>query len=360
MPNVLWTAKEIEMLVALRQEGCSIMDIAENLGRSRDSVSQLIRRHGLSDPVKSSLCKSAVRLTDEQHAMFIRFIKKNSDKPLEQLSESWNASAAPLGWPRLSTSYIYHWIAKLGLPHSWSESFKSDWTKAKMKRLKDGIFIRRMEEFLVWHDEEQKRLQLKAEKVFSSSKKTPRHSCLCCKNEWPLSKDFYSGLPRSFFLANQRLQGFQRGFCRFCDKKFVKELAILRSHDRDVSHLIERRKYFRRMGFDLAFEELLVSKRNERDEMLGSGMLSSEECRSCVRCEELWPLTRDYFRQNRGLSDGTPTYRGLCYFCDKYYLREIDRRKRDGRLDSDLKLERSNYLRKFRRQNAQTYKSHQF
>jgi hypothetical protein len=354
MPGKDWSDKELEMLLNARNQGLSNTKILVILpGRTRDGIAQIVRRKGWSDKKLSDKMKSVVPFNQEQHGVFVKFLKKHSMAPFEQIAESWNHTAIPLKWPTVSFGQVSYWIDKLNLPHERSDAWSSDWSKRKRRESRKVVYQQKFREF-------EREVESEHEKWFELAKKKLKNkksdkttidsnSCACCNNLWPLSEEFFTYLPNSFSFSSKRLRDFQTGFCKFCDWRIRKELSLKRAFKINVSNILETRRDSRRVGFDRAFEKIIEAAKLSRDQRFKSAKRKLHT-RTCIRCTETWELNRKFFRENRGTSDGKATFRALCTFCDHYYETAIDRRKRDKLTYRDLVNERNNYLAEARKQ----------
>lgn len=230
----------------------------------------------------------------------------------------------------------------MGFERSQQEVYQSDIAKRARHRRRQTRFERKLEEFdLRWSLVLTERIE-QADAFRRRYKTVEEQLCSCCGISWPLSKVFFSRLPRSFTYGGRSLDGFQTEFCKFCSDITTARLILYRYYNRSVRQIIAMRLAQRRAGLDKAVERLVEKARRVRDRQLRRN--PKLVTRECVRCRDYWPLNKQHFRPNRGTADGEPTFRVLCVFCDGYYERNIDRCKRDGRSPRALRRERANYL----------------
>ena len=340
MPGHHWSRRQLAALKKLRRAGVSVTQIVTDKllngrRRSADSIRQQLKRQGWVDPAASQRAKNRVEFNGEQHAIFVKYLRQYSTAPVEQLSRTWNNWASERNWPKAELSTVWYWIEKLKLPHSRKDTFQSDWAKKKRKERTRLHFISRMESFEVECE-----LELAALKQTAKSKdfrKLKTECCGCCGNRWPLVNKFFSRLPAIHGIGGVTIDELQTEFCQYCDWMFSKKIALLRYYKADFFEFVAKRKEQRRKGIDKAFERQLEAARKDCAKHKG-------ERRPCIRCKIKWPLDNSHFHPNRGKSDGQPTYRALCVFCDHHFNVQIDRLRRDKKSYEHVIAERDELL----------------
>ncbi len=350
MPGEKWSDKELEILLNAKLSGLSGAEIRRLLpGRSIHSIAQVVRRNNWADQRLSKKMKEAIQLNGPRHQLFVEFLKKNSTAPIEQITNSWNSWATAQGLPTINASRVGYWIGKLGLPHSRSEVWQSNYAKKKRRSKREVVYQEKFKEFEAAVSIELKRRKdLQAKKIARLKKQgldqqVERTTCECCQNTWLLEKTFFSKLPISFSFQGKRLNEFQTGFCLFCSWRVRNELLLKRAFDIDVMTLIDNRKHYRRVGFDRAFEKVIEQAKLKRDRALENG-LSPDKLQTCPRCLDSWERNKKNFRPNPKKANGKSSLRGICTYCDHYFETAIDRRIRDNQSYQDLLDQRAKYL----------------
>ena len=363
MAGKIWTDEERLTFIELRQRGMSVGQIVAdpNLlpGRSEDSMRQLMRRLQLADPVASARAKDVVHFSNAQQKVFCEFLREHSTASLTVLTTSWNRWAEKNQCPTVTRKTFTYWFKKLRIQRPKKGPAPKGRRRSKRPVLspeerRARMFARRRKAF----DEQcESRLAefIELAEPFRQQKCAVAFvPCGCCGNEWPLEARFFARLPGIFGFDGEKVNEHQTEFCQFCDWKFTTELELLRRYKKDVAALLELRKRQRRRGIDKAFDKQLEAARVRRDKLFKRSKKLPRQ--TCIRCSECWPLDKQHFRPNRGTADGEATYRALCTYCDHYYVREIDRRHRDGLSDTTVVRDRNDFLRLARDNQRQTWR----
>ena len=338
---VKWSQRELSVLHRLRKSGMSVQTIVDSRKylkrRSYDSIAQQCRRQKWVNPEQSAACKKAKRFTDDAHEMFVKFLRNHGEAPYEQLIMSWNHSASLRDWPQLTPARLSYWLKKLGIDHSWGKSFRSNYSVQRRKKKRAEQFVESCAELERRALLEVEARKLEAARLRSRSRRVKTQRCGHCENEWPLNEKFFAHIPNVFALEGERLSGFQIEYCRFCRLRDDWTLRLFRAHGKDVTHILEERRTALRGGLELVWEDLRKKYLVKARAIFRTRRYV--RTRECIRCGELWPLERPYFRVSR-----RTTLRSLCVFCDGWYERQIDRVARDGKSAAALRKERSHYL----------------
>ncbi len=350
MPGTRWKPKELQALESLRRAGVGVIDIVNDPevlpGRTLDAIAQMVRRKRWADPEASKRCREVEKLEGEAHRIFVKFLRDHGAAPIEQLVLAWNKWAREREWPTVSPSRVIYWLGKLNIPHSRGQAWCSKFAKKKRNEKKAERFVDREAEL-----KRRIELELIAVTAEAQQRRGRQQKCGHCRNSWPIHEDFFAHLPRTFAFGGMALTGFQFEFCKFCQRTTDWRLLLYRAYGKETQHLVSMRRDQLRKGLDAAHDEIMKAELAKcRKRIYGKGRPPT---RVCIRCATTWPLERKYFRPNRGLADGSPTFRAICAFCDDMYARRIDRLRRDGADPEPLIRERHYFLELARRRSRQ-------
>ena len=150
-------------------------------------------------------------------------------------------------------------------------------------------------------------LKAKRTELYAERPDLVRKNCRCCRETWPLTKDFFrnAGIGGEYFLNT----------CKMCY--------------RDLSGTSADRRKQRRDEYDRFVRVKQISAaRDERDAFLGQH--PTFPTRRCSCCREMWELQLSRFPKYKS-AKGSEHYRKTCRFC----LRAAARLKERTQLPPD-------------------------
>lgn len=352
-------------------------------GKSLNAIAKKASRHGWVDPDHSARVRAARHFDDKQHQTFIRFIEKHRELPLWYLVNCWNNWAEPKQIPTITQGRIHYWLQKISAVRSRKGAWNSPVSRAKRKanheKRQQELAKKRLAGLETYRTEVYAGFAKRKKEALLADNTQPLARCHHCRREWPAGTGFFKRMPAFFSSApaaaeSRKVDRLQTELCLPCCLIMDKTISVTRANGGDWQSLAAELKHARRKAYDRIHEEETEALRKTRDQMFVCAGISLEppaaadtsgnsepaaECgeagpnpraviRTCVKCNERWPLTEVFFMENRGRSDGSPTFRGICRCCDNLFKRLIDRARSDGESPSALIKERNDLLLKAR------------
>ncbi|MGA2132853.1 MAG: hypothetical protein ABSH50_11220 [Bryobacteraceae bacterium] len=200
-----WTFPELKKLTGFTQDyGFSASFIAQMgllPGRTKDSISKMMGRHGLGNPAIKERARQAHRFDPEHREEFERFLAGEGRMlPSIAVARQWG----------LAQKTVTAYRRRMGIELSWQQA-RSSAEFQRQQKMRAAAFVRHTRER--WkHWRERKRaawLRLKQE-LARHSDCPPARVCQSCGEQWYAS--------REFFHARTRVSpgGAKVSYCRVC------------------------------------------------------------------------------------------------------------------------------------------------
>ncbi len=182
----LWTMREIRSLRdytnGYRLSATQIVRAGLLTGRSKDSISQQMRRQGLGDPRRREASRAARRLDAEEKAALEELIQTEGSKLASaEVAEKFKIS------PKTVTAYR----RRMKLQLSWHEARNSERYRQRAEELRQEFIRRTRARWKRWRVERGrtlKKLQWRMKRQGVNGKK--RH-CIRCGEAWLELKEFF-------------------------------------------------------------------------------------------------------------------------------------------------------------------------
>jgi hypothetical protein len=151
-------------------------------GRSKDSISGMMHRHGLGNDVARSRSKCAHRLTDGQREALITFLQCDGRLiPSSHVAERWG----------IAQKTVNGYRRRLGTSLSWQEARSSEDYQQRREILRRK-FVRQMRErWRRWRLRTKGKLEDLRDELLCSPCPPARRPCMVCQEAWFATKDFY-------------------------------------------------------------------------------------------------------------------------------------------------------------------------
>ena len=183
----LWTIKEIRRLhdyaKGYRLSAAQIVRAGLLPGRSKDSISQQMKRQGLGDPRRRQAARTAHRLQAEERAALKRFLRARGHKLASaQVAQRFKIS------PQTVTAYRRRWKLQL----SWHGARASASYRQRAEKLRRLFIQRTRARWTEWRSKRREAL-----KNLQWQMRRDRHldglrQCIHCGEEWLAVKEFFA------------------------------------------------------------------------------------------------------------------------------------------------------------------------
>lgn len=182
-----WTMKEIRLLADYSMGyGLSAAEIATIdllTGRSKDSISQQMRRQGLGDPKRRLASASAHRLNPDQRAELRQFLETNGRKMASrEVAERF----------KLAPSTITAYRRRLNLQLSWREARDSADYRRRQARIRKAISKKNRARWAKWRAERRRTSRQLERQLKRRGASDPERQCARCQERWLERKEFFA------------------------------------------------------------------------------------------------------------------------------------------------------------------------
>jgi len=151
-------------------------------GRSKDSISGMMHRHGLGNEAARMRSKCARRLSDGQRKELISFLQgEGRQTPSLEVAKRWG----------LSQKTVNGYRRRLGIFLSWQEARSSEDYRQRRDRLALEFARQTRARWRQWRLRTKRELQELRDEMERSSCPTERRPCLVCHEQWFATRDFY-------------------------------------------------------------------------------------------------------------------------------------------------------------------------
>ena len=183
----MWTTKEIRVLrQCVNDVGMGAVGIARTglvNGRSKDSISQQMRRLGLGDPRRREIARSAHRLTPSERAALVRFLRTTGRKlPSAEVAEKFEIS------PKTVTAYR----RRMKLELSWYGARDSERYRRRMKELHQLFIQQTRTHWRKWRAQRRQALENVRGRMEQRGVRCATRQCIGCGENWFATGEFFA------------------------------------------------------------------------------------------------------------------------------------------------------------------------
>ena len=182
----LWTIREIRSLRDYtnfyRLGATGLVQAGLLTGRSKDSISQQMRRQGLGDPRRREAARAAHRLDVEGKAALAEFLQaEGSNLASADVAEKFKIS------PKTVTAYR----RRMKLQLSWHEARNSERYRQRAEELRQEFIRRTRARWKKWRVERRRTLQKLQWRMKRQGVNGKTRRCIRCGENWLELKEFF-------------------------------------------------------------------------------------------------------------------------------------------------------------------------
>jgi hypothetical protein len=200
-----WTCPELKKLTDLTREyGFSASLIAQlDLlpGRTKDSVSKMMGRHGLGNPTVKARARQACRLDLAQREEFKQFLAGEGRLlPSIEAARRWGVAQKTV------TAYR----RRLGIRLSWEEARTSERFRRQQRRRAEEFVASTRARWSVWREQRRRTWENLKRGMAARPDCPPPRVCQSCGEQWYATREFYHVRTR------RRPDCVKISYCRVC------------------------------------------------------------------------------------------------------------------------------------------------
>jgi DNA-binding CsgD family transcriptional regulator len=218
-----WTFPELKKLTAFTQEyGFSASFIAQMgllPGRSKDSISKMMGRHGLGNPVVKERARQARRLDVPRREEFREFLLGEGRLlPSIEVARQWGVAQKTV------TAYR----RRLGIRLSWEEARSSEEFRRQQERRAQAFVEHTRERWRQWRERKKAGWEKLKQEMAQRPDCPPARACEACGEQWFASREFFHVRLRR--LPDRVKTSYSR-VCRLCRAEQRRRKAASRRGD---------------------------------------------------------------------------------------------------------------------------------
>ncbi len=200
-----WTFPELKKLTALTAEyGFSASFIAQMgllPGRTKDSISKMMGRHGLGNPVIKERARQAHRFDPQHRGEFEEFLTGEGRMlPSIAIARQWG----------LAQKTVTAYRRRLGLELSWWEARSSDEFQQQQKVRATAFIEHTRERWKDWRERKRVNWERLRQEMAGRADHPPARVCQTCGEQWFASREFFHARTR------HGAGGGKVTYCRVC------------------------------------------------------------------------------------------------------------------------------------------------
>lgn len=200
-----WTFPELKRLTAFTREyGFSASFIAQMgllPGRTKDSISKMMGRHGLGDPTIKERARRACRFDPHRREDFQRFLLAEGRLlPSVAIARQWG----------LAQKTVTAYRRRLGIQLSWREARSSDEFRRQQRKRAAAFVAHTRERWKQWRDRKKVLWEKLRQQWAQRPDSPPARVCQACGEQWYAAREF-------FHVRTRRTPaGIKISYCRIC------------------------------------------------------------------------------------------------------------------------------------------------
>ena len=181
-----WTFPELKRLTAFTQDyGFSASFIAQMgllPGRTKDSVSKMMGRHGLGDPTIKERARHACRFDRRRREEFQRFlVGEGRMLPSMAIARQWG----------LAQKTVTAYRRRLGIQLSWREARSSEDFRRQQRKRAAAFVAHTRERWAHWRERKKAAWEKLRQQLAQRPDCPPVRVCQCCGEQWYAAREFY-------------------------------------------------------------------------------------------------------------------------------------------------------------------------
>lgn len=200
-----WTFPELKRLTTFTQDyGFSASFIAQIgllPGRTKDSISKMMGRHGLGNPEIKERARHACRFDAPRREEFQRFLLGEGRLlPSMAVARQWG----------LAQKTVTAYRRRLGVRLSWREARSSDDFR-RQQHLRAAAFVAHTRErWKRWRERKKLAWEQLRRQLAQRPDGPPARTCQCCGQQWYATREFFH------LRARRSPAGVKISYCRIC------------------------------------------------------------------------------------------------------------------------------------------------
>jgi hypothetical protein len=181
-----WTFPELKKLMAFTQEyrfsASFIAQMRLLPGRTKDSISKMMGRHGLGDPAVKARARQARRLDAAHREEFRDFLLGDGRlAPSIEVAKRWGVAQKTV------TAYR----RRLGIHLSWQEARTSEEFQREQEKRREAFVEYTRERWALWRDRRRAAWEKLKHDLERRPDCPPPRVCQSCGGEWFATREFY-------------------------------------------------------------------------------------------------------------------------------------------------------------------------
>jgi len=173
-------------------------------GRTKDSVSGMMRRNGLGNELVKARTKQARRLTALQRKELSAYLLGDGRlSPSSEIAEKWG----------IAQKTVNGYRRRLGIPLSWQEARLSEDYQDRRRRLAKKAVRQMRERWREWRERRKQHLEALKQELELLPAPPARRVCEVCQQPWFATKEFYYVQTRNM---GKRKKVTMSRTCRLC------------------------------------------------------------------------------------------------------------------------------------------------
>jgi hypothetical protein len=200
-----WTFPELKRLTAFTQEyAFSVSFIAQMgllPGRTKDSISKMMGRHGLGNPAIKDRARQAQRFDPSRREEFRRFLLGDGRSlPSITVARQWG----------LAQKTVTAYRRRLGIQLSWREARSSDDFRRQQRKRAAAFVAHTRERWNQWRERKKLAWEKLRQQLAQRPDRPPARVCQACGEPWYTAREF-------FYVRTRRTPaGVKTSYCRIC------------------------------------------------------------------------------------------------------------------------------------------------
>jgi len=225
-----WTFPELKRLTAFTHDyGFSASFIAQMgllPGRTKDSISKMMGRHGLGNPAIKERARQACRFHPRRREEFQRFLLGEGRLlPSIVVARQWG----------LAQKTVTAYRRRLGIQLSWREARSSDDFRRQQRKRAAAFVAHTRERWQRWRERKRLLWEKLRQQLAQRPDCPPARTCQACGEQWYAAREFFHvrtrGSPAGVKVSYCRI-------CRLCRAERRRNPAVAHALVRAVSALV--------------------------------------------------------------------------------------------------------------------------
>ena len=200
-----WTFPELKRLTAFTQEYAFSASFIAQMGllpgRTKDSISKMMGRHGLGNPAIKERARQAQRFDPPRREEFRRFLLGDGRSlPSITVAREWG----------LAQKTVTAYRRRLGIQLSWREARSSDEFRRQQRKRAAAFVAHTRERWNQWRERRKLAWEKLRQQLAQRPDRPPARVCQACGEPWYAAREF-------FYVRTRRTPaGVKISYCRIC------------------------------------------------------------------------------------------------------------------------------------------------